>query len=350
MKRTATTLGRTMHRMCVVSVCMIAALLAACSAPRTAAEDSTVSVNALRALSDVPLSKGEGRLPVDGGRMWYRVSGADTGTPLILVHAGPGMPSYYLRSLEQLGNVRPVVRYDQMGAGKSEELTDTSKMRVTRFVADLEALRASLGYNKVHLLGHGWGATIVAEYYHAHPEHVASLTFASPFLDASAWSAREQTLVRLLPDSMQKAIAKAAGSNNFASPAYANATAGFYNRYIWLRPNGAEIDSMMRQLKTSVAAYMLGPGDYTVSGSLKQYSAVRYLWGISVPTLYTVGTSDLSGIANAQRFASMTAGARVVIIPGAAFTTSWDNAPAMNAAVREHLANADRAAGAMAAR
>jgi hypothetical protein len=42
----------------------------------------------------VPL--GEGRLAVPGGTIWYKVSGSGGGTPVVLLHGGPGMSSYYL--------------------------------------------------------------------------------------------------------------------------------------------------------------------------------------------------------------------------------------------------------------
>ena len=42
------------------------------------------------------LGPGEGLLPVRGGRIWYRVSGTGKGTPMVLLHGGPGAGSYYL--------------------------------------------------------------------------------------------------------------------------------------------------------------------------------------------------------------------------------------------------------------
>jgi pimeloyl-ACP methyl ester carboxylesterase len=61
----------------------------------------------------------EGFANVPGGRVWYRVVGTGPGTPLLLLHGGPGMPSYYLSSLAVLGKDRPVIFYDQLGAGRS---------------------------------------------------------------------------------------------------------------------------------------------------------------------------------------------------------------------------------------
>lgn len=69
------------------------------------------------------LPPAEATLAVDGGNIWYRVSGTGTGTPVILLHGGPGYGSFYLKPLEELGDNRPVVRFDQLGNRKA---VDTS--------------------------------------------------------------------------------------------------------------------------------------------------------------------------------------------------------------------------------
>src|SRR5262249_8503449 len=90
---------------------------------------------------------------------------------------------------EDLGDDRPVVRYDQLGGGKSSKITDTTMFTIPHFVAELDSLRRALGDDKVHLMGHSWGTILAVEYYLAHPEHVASLTLGSAALDIPAWSA-----------------------------------------------------------------------------------------------------------------------------------------------------------------
>jgi hypothetical protein len=64
-----------------------------------------------------------------------------------LLHGGPGFNSYYLKPLEALGDQRTVIRYDQLGAGKSGPMTDTTKMTIAHFVAELDSLRSHLGYD-----------------------------------------------------------------------------------------------------------------------------------------------------------------------------------------------------------
>lgn len=319
---------------------MLLLALTACGDKSAPAKTDTVA----KATSATPaLGPGEVMLPVDGGKIWYKKSGTGTGTPVILVHGGPGFSSYYLKSLEALGDDRPVVRYDQLGGGKATGLTDTTKMNIPHFVAELDSLRSALGYDKFHLVGHSWGTMLGYEYYKAHPEHVASLTLASSALDIPTWGKNARKLVTTLSDSAQKAIKDAEASKKYDSPAYQNAMNEFYGKYVWRHPVEADLDSTMKTVNEQIYNYMQGPSEFTITGTFKDYDVTGQLKDIKVPTLYTVGEFDEADPATVKRFASLTPGAKVVVIPGAAHITTWDNPTAMTAAVRDFLRHVDSA-------
>jgi len=49
----------------------------------------------------------EGYVNVIGGKVYYKmIDDGGGGTPLIVVHGGPGVPHQYLRSLEALAKIR----------------------------------------------------------------------------------------------------------------------------------------------------------------------------------------------------------------------------------------------------
>jgi proline iminopeptidase len=100
---------------------------------------------------------GEGFVEVTGGRVWYRVVGSGAATPVLLLHGGPGFTSHYLEAVGRLADERPVVFYDQLGAGRSDRPEDLTLWKAERFVEELAQIRAALGLEKVHLLGHSWG-------------------------------------------------------------------------------------------------------------------------------------------------------------------------------------------------
>lgn len=128
----------------------------------------------------------------DGGRLAYLhtpAKGKRRDTPVVMLHGGPGIPA--LPVIEAKG-VRPldflaadgfaVYYYDQRGAGFSSrvDLRREDAYSVAGHVADLEAVRAALGAERMVLVGHGWGATLAANYALAHPEHVARLVVIAP--------------------------------------------------------------------------------------------------------------------------------------------------------------------------
>ena len=95
---------------------------------------------------------GEGFVMVPGGPVWYRVTGTGAGIPLLVLHGGPGGTSCGFAKLDPLGRERPVVRYDQLGTGRSGRPGDLSLWTVDRYVEELHEIRRQLGLQRIHLL------------------------------------------------------------------------------------------------------------------------------------------------------------------------------------------------------
>jgi proline-specific peptidase len=287
---------------------------------------------------------------VDGGRIWYKRSGGGTAMPVILLHGGPGFSSFYLKPLEALGDERPIVRYDQLGAGRSDKVTDTTRFTIQHFVDDLDSLRATLGFEKVHLVGHSWGTILGFEYYRAHPERVASLTLASASLSGPEWMKSTRALLKTLPQEMQRVVADREATMDFDAPDYKAVVDTFYSRYVWLRPVEDDLDSTMQTMSPEIYGHMWGPSEFTLTGTLKSYDATPRLRRIKVPTLYTVGEFDEAGPETIQRFAKLTPGAKYEVIPDAAHITTWDNPAEMLRVVRGFLRGVDSTAAAKPSR
>jgi proline iminopeptidase len=113
-----------------------------------------------------------------GGNLYYEIHGGGSATPLVLVNGGPGFDHRYLHVSnvwETLAKSRPVVFYDQRGNGRSDALKSGQASTLADQIADLDALRAHLGYAQMDLLGHSWGGYLVMAYTAQHPEHVRRL-------------------------------------------------------------------------------------------------------------------------------------------------------------------------------
>jgi proline iminopeptidase len=287
----------------------------------------------------IPL--GEARLAVSGGHIWYKVSGTGTGVPVVLLHGGPGFSSFYLKPFEDLGDDRIVIRYDQLGGGKSDTTSDTTMFNIGHFVAELDSLRSALGIAKWHVLGHSWGTILAVEYYRAHPDRVESVTFGSPVFDIDAYEHRANELVATLSDSAQRAIRRAEATKTFDGPSYQHATEEFYGKYVWHRPVQADLDSTMATFNQGIYVYMQGPSEITITGTLKHYSATGFLPQIRVPTLLTVGGDDEVGPELVRGHAALIPGSRYEMFAGAAHMTPWDARDDNVRVVRAFLRSAD---------
>ena len=121
----------------------------------------------------------EGKISVESGyQIWYRRIG-NGGIPVLTLHGGPGAGHDYLESLEGLATKRPVIFYDQLGCGKSDQPDDRSIWRIERFVTEVNTVRQTLGLEQIHLLGQSWGGWLAIEYMLTNPTGVVSLILAS---------------------------------------------------------------------------------------------------------------------------------------------------------------------------
>jgi proline iminopeptidase len=115
----------------------------------------------------------------DGVRLWYSDTGK--GSPVIVIHGGPGMDHDSLSA--DLGPLRQhhrVIEYDQRGGGRSTLPADVALLTIDHHVADLEALRKHFGFEKVTLLAHSFGPAIAARYAIRYPDRIERMIFLSP--------------------------------------------------------------------------------------------------------------------------------------------------------------------------
>lgn len=120
-----------------------------------------------------------GYVKVKQGQLFYQRYG--TGTPIIILHGGPGLDQGYLQpQLLALAANHTVIFYDQRGSGKSlETQLTTDYININQFTDDLEALRTQLGLNNIILLGHSWGGFLAMNYTIHYPKNISKLILLS---------------------------------------------------------------------------------------------------------------------------------------------------------------------------
>jgi proline iminopeptidase len=297
-----------------------------------------LAVTATACAAPKGLEPGEGYIDVPGGRVWYRIVGGGTATPLLVLHGGPGAPSYYLKPFSALADERPVIFYDQLGAGHSDPITDTTLLTVDRFVAELAAVREALGLEEVHLLGHSWGTMLATDYLLTQPAGVRSVIFASPAISIPRWLADADTLLMTMPDSIQQAVASHEADGTFDAPEYQAAMIAYYQQFLARKlPWSADIDSTFSQLSTMVYGRMWGPSEFTATGTLQDYDRTDRLGEITIPTLFTTGEYDEARPVTVEFYRSLVPGAELAIVAGAAHLTMQDEPEENVRIVREFL-------------
>lgn len=118
----------------------------------------------------------------DATELTCRVLG--TGEPVVVLPGGPLRATRYLGSLGGLDATRELV------------MLELPRRPVDRIVADVEALRAHLGLDRLDLIAHSAGANLAVLYAAAHPDRLRRLALITPGTravaitpDADDWSA-----------------------------------------------------------------------------------------------------------------------------------------------------------------
>ena len=260
----------------------------------------------------------EGYLERPIGRTWYRVSGNGGRTPLIALHGGPGSTHNYFARLERLADERPVVLYDQLGCGRSEPAQEVD-WSVAVFLDELDALRAHLGLERVHLLGTSWGGMLALEHALARQDSLASLILSSTLASAAEWAAE----ARRLRDEL-------AGSD-------AEVQAEFDARHFHRGDDCLELVRMRAERAPDVYQAMWGPNEWTITGALDGWDVRARLSELKLPTLVLRGAHDLSTPAIAKTLLDGIPHAREVVFDESSHTPVLEETERYLATVRAFL-------------
>jgi proline-specific peptidase len=237
----------------------------------------------------------ERRVEVTGGSVWTVRLGPDEGTPVLLLHGGPGAASDYMHPLaERLADHRPVVVYDQLGCGRSDIPDDTSLWTVDRSVAEVDQVRAALGLERCHLLGQSWGGWLAIEYMARGTRGVERLVLASTSASIPEFMAGARGLIEALPEPHRTVLIELGAKEQYDHPDYQAAVDVFYHRHLcradpWpdaLLRSSAQMDG------NQVYLTMNGPTEFDVIGRLREWDRTADLGRIDVPTLVTCGRYD----------------------------------------------------------
>jgi proline iminopeptidase len=266
---------------------------------------------------------GEGFVMVTGGPVWYQVTGTGDGLPLLALHGGPGSTSCGFAALDPLGSERPLIRYDQLGTGRSGRPADLSLWTVERFVEELHAVRRQLGLERLHLLGHSWGGSLAAAYVlEKGTEGIVSLTLSSPLLSTPLWLADANLLRALLPEDVQRTLSAHEAAGTTDSEEYEAAAEVFYERHVYGGEKPPEAEACAgAPWNPVIYEHMWGPTEFYATGSLLDFDVTGRLHEIDIPVLFLTGEFDEARPETVAGFQRLIDGARFEVIADAGHAT-----------------------------
>jgi L-proline amide hydrolase len=259
----------------------------------------------------IPDATSEGTVAFRDWKTWYRISGdLSTGvTPLVVAHGGPGCTHDYVLSIAALSESgRPVIHYDQLGAGNSTHLREKGAdfWTVQLFLDELDNLLEKLAIkDNYHLLGQSWGGMLGAEHAIRQPEGLRSLVISNSPASMTLWVAEAKKLRAAMPAEERDALDRHEAAGTTDDPQYLAATAAFYARHVCrVVPNPPEVLRTEEHLLNDATVYhaMNGPNEFFVIGTLRDWTVVDEVQRISVPTLLASGRYDEATPATVQPY------------------------------------------------
>jgi proline iminopeptidase len=285
-----------------------------------------------------------------GALIYYEVVGR--GTPLMIVHGGPGAShDYFLPYLLPLMRSNKLVFIDERGSGKSSKVADQKEYTISNMVEDIEAVRVALGLGRISLLGHSFGGALVEAYALKYQKNLSHLILGSTFASTRELNeALAGMKANMDPKDRERlSVLEAAGlfgkgeiwEHGRYSEEYAKLAWGKgYFPYVYYNQPDPNYDPVSSNTGTAWDVYreMWGSdGEFIVDGNLKEVEYVDRLSEIKVPTLIIVGEHDESDPKMSKEMHEKIAGSQLVILPKSGHMTFVDQPELFLKAVRDFV-------------
>lgn len=265
------------------------------------------------------------------------------GTPLLLMHGGPGADHWSMRPFRRLGDRHTTVFYDHRCNGRSSG--EVASMTWENLTADADALREALGYERWAVLGHSFGGHVAIEYALRHPDRASHLVLldtggearwarevAPELLRQRGFPPEKIALVRrwfhgeFEPREMARILMRIGGAYYSRPPA-------------WL---------LARELLEGGWRAKMRPEALIAAGRtlLPGWSAIERLPALDVPTMVVAGVDDFIFPPESQaELAAAIPGARLELVEGAGHNAHAEQPRVVLDLVRGFLAGAPAAPG-----
>jgi L-proline amide hydrolase len=189
--------------------------------------------------------------------------------------------------------------YDQLGCGNSTHLQekngDTSFWTVQLFINEFNNLVKHFKLTSYDILGQSWGGMLASEIALTHPPGLNKVIISNSPASMKDWVATAAKLKAALPTDVRDTIDKHERDGTYDDPEFEKACLVFYNRHVCrCDPWPQDVIDAFHNLDEDKTVYMTmnGPSEFTVVGSLKNWSVKGKLSRIQNEVLLLNGRYD----------------------------------------------------------
>jgi len=288
------------------------------------------------------LSGGVKMVSLDGAagpgahRVWTKRVGNNHALKVLVLHGGPGGTHELYEAFDSYLPAAGVeyYYYDQLGAGNSDKPEDPSLWELSRFVEEVEQVRAALGLDRDNfvLYGHSWGGILGIEYALRYQEHLKGLVISNMMSSVPAYN--EYAENALMPEMDQSALTEikameAAGE--IENPRYMSLLLEHhYVQHVLRMPTEQWPEPVQRglaHLNQTVYVTMQGPSELGIApgATLARWERTADLGNIAVPTLVVGARYDTMDPAHMEMMAAKLPRGRYLYCPEGSHMAMYDD-------------------------
>jgi proline iminopeptidase len=274
-------------------------------------------------------------MKINGAELVVEAFGPADGPAMIVHHGAPGLGSRNepKRSFGPFADRMRVIVFDARGSGES---SDDEPFTHEQWVADVDAIRAHFGYEKIVMAGGSYGGFIAMEYAITHPDRVSALilrdTAADTAYDHLAIERARSTDRTVIPEWVIERIGTGRFESNEQLREYWRAILPLYDHHHDPAKDEARLAATRFHYRTHNAAF---------GQNMPNYDLKPKLPGITCPTLVTVGRHDWrTPVEASQTIADLIPNSRLVIFENSGHSPQLEEPELFQQVVRDFLAHA----------
>ena len=229
----------------------------------------------------------------------YVLGDISHGTPLIILHGGPGGCVERYEPLEKLADFGiPLIFYDQLGCGYSKVPKNHKiSWNFGIFLDEFVNLIRYFNLKKYNVLGHSWGGMLVLEYVcNFEHKNLEKLILFSTLPSTQIWNDEHLKMLDEFSCEEREALLNENDGKPFDKEIYKKAIRKFYKEHVGKRSKDIYPFKTKRFPKTNKEIYekMWGKSELFGTGTLLNWNVENKLHTVDVPTLILSGAFDES--------------------------------------------------------